>query len=464
MKKFIYLIGISFVFCILLNLPIISFAADTPYYDSTYNNNNGALYANGTPITIEKDGENTVVKWLEGSKIITNTVTIFGGGTKGKTYSSSNITMEDGEVYSIVGGGVSTDKNNSSNVENVTITINGGEVTGNVVGGGYIYSQVENSKITINNGSIVGITGGGFASLMIDNQMYYAGTVDNPKESGNRVNNVDITINNITMPPERFPSGVVYAGGQSYAYVGETSLTINGGSLSKAYVTAGGLDGYTKNATVTITNGLIDVYQSIKKGTLESVNLKVTGGTLKSLYVGAETGDSTASGTINSAKVELLGGTIEFLAPGKSNSKPLEIDKEKYMVLLADMATILKNTIPESGQTHLTYDLLVFPNELDILKSNSEKINTSITTKPAGYEYLFTDNKITWESNNTNIATVSDEGIVTGINIGTTEIKASFLDKTETVTVRIISSPRVIALVIILSLISLIVIIISIFV
>lgn len=49
----------------LINIP--SFATEVPTYEETYNNNQGAFFANGTPIVISEVDGNTVISWVNGS-------------------------------------------------------------------------------------------------------------------------------------------------------------------------------------------------------------------------------------------------------------------------------------------------------------------------------------------------------------------------------------------------------------
>lgn len=102
MKKIIVLIlilALSFVF----NVTSSSRAATTPIYDETYNNNQGALFANGTPIVISELEGKTIVTWDNGNVVVPDSVSIFGGGV-GAQYTSSQITMNGGTVQNIIGG------------------------------------------------------------------------------------------------------------------------------------------------------------------------------------------------------------------------------------------------------------------------------------------------------------------------------------------------------------------------
>ena len=61
MKKIISMCLIIPVFFSILCFFCVSKAETAPVYDATYNNNAGAFYANGTPITINTDSSNNTV-------------------------------------------------------------------------------------------------------------------------------------------------------------------------------------------------------------------------------------------------------------------------------------------------------------------------------------------------------------------------------------------------------------------
>lgn len=82
------------IFTLIISLFImnmaLSYASETPVYDESYNNNQGAIYANGTAVVVSESDGKTLVSWDGGSQIVSNNVTIFGGGNGG-TYESSQI-------------------------------------------------------------------------------------------------------------------------------------------------------------------------------------------------------------------------------------------------------------------------------------------------------------------------------------------------------------------------------------
>ena len=78
MKKLIILFLLIFTFG-LLNISQ-THASSLPIYDETYNNNQGAIYANGIPIIVSEEDGKTLVSWNGGSLTVPISVTIFGGG------------------------------------------------------------------------------------------------------------------------------------------------------------------------------------------------------------------------------------------------------------------------------------------------------------------------------------------------------------------------------------------------
>ena len=438
MRKAIYFGIIIFGFFILSTTT--SNAVEAPYYDKAYNNNSGAFYANGTDITIEEYSGQNLIKWSGGQQVVPISVTVFGGGQQGKTFDKSNITMDSGNVVAVVGGGISTNQNSISSVNDANITINGGTIQDNVVGGGYLYAEVGNSTITINNGTAEAIIGGGLATLMLDGQTRHVGTSTNPQDSPNRVNNVSITINDVTMPLPSHLGGIIYAGAQGYAYVGDTSLTINGGNMSKTTVTAGGSDDYVRKSNINITGGAIRLYQSVNRGTIEEVTAKVTGGNIEEFVIGAKQG-GLSTGKINRSSTYLLDGILGSLEAGVTNSVPLIIDNVNHKVIQTEDVTISKNSIPEEQTTLVYYYLTLYPTELTLSKGETKGINLSVSTMPEGYEDLFIDNA-RWGSNNTSVATVSQDGTVTAVESGTAEISASYLKKTKDVSIIVKNEDR----------------------
>lgn len=426
MKKILLLFTLIFSLG-LLNITT-SYASSLPIYDETYNNNQGAIYANGTPIIVSEKNGKTVVSWENESQIVPNSVTIFGGGNGGN-FASSIITMNGGTVQNLVGGGIGFSEENSSFVSNTKIIINDGNVTNAIVGGGYFYATVDTSNIEVNGGNIFSAQGGAIATGKISGKNYSVGTKDDAINSKCRVNSANTIVNNGTI------QSLLFGGGQGYSYTGTANLTITGGDMSKAYVTAGGSNGYTGNCTVKINGGSIYLYQSVNRGTVESAHVELSSGSIDKFYVGGETEDSTVSGVIDTVNTNLIGGNIGSLNAGTSNSSVISIDNDNFKVVSTDEVKITNDTIPDS-KIKIDYNFDVSDENLVLFTNKSKKLDLNIKTVPENYEGVF-DDVISFNCLNSDIACVSNDGVVTGISNGNTVIEVKVGNKLKTVNVEV---------------------------
>lgn len=410
----------------LINIP--SYAAEAPVYDENFNNNQGAFYANGTPIVISAVDGNTTITWDGGSQIVPNTVSVFGGGN-GSNYESSQITMENGIVQNLVAGGLGYTADKSSTVTNANVIINGGTISNAVAGGGYFNAKVNKSNIQMNGGTALTVQGSGMASGKIDGVNYSVGTKEDSENSPNRTENAKVTISG-----GKVTYGV-FGGGQGYSYTGTVNLTISDGDMSNSYVTAGGSNGYTGTANVKLTGGKIGVYQSVNRGTLDNATVRVAGSTIGKFYVGGETEDKSVTGVINNIHTHLLGGTIGTLDAGTSNGSTITIDNENYNVTATDSVKITNDNIGDSKKS-ISYDFTVSTKTVKLFVNQNMKISTVVTTEPSGYEDVFTD-LFYYSVDDEAIATVSEDGIITGVSEGNTSVTIKNGDKIETVDVTV---------------------------
>lgn len=410
----------------LINIP--SYAAEAPSYDSTYNNNKGAFFANGTPIVISEVDGNTTITWNGGSQIVPNTVSVFGGGNGGN-YNSSKITMKSGTVQNLVAGGLGYSADKSSTVTTANIIINGGTISNAVAGGGYFNAKVNKSNIQMNGGTALTVQGGGMASGKINGVNYSVGTKEDSENSPNRTENAKVTISG-----GKVTYGV-FGGGQGYSYTGTVNLTISDGDMSNSYVTASGSNGYTGTANVKLTGGKIGVYQTVNRGTLDNATVRVTGSTIGKFYVGGETEDKSVTGIINKINTLLVSGSIEFLDPGTSNGSPITIDNKTYNVAATDSFKITNDNIGDSKKS-ISYDFTVSPKTVKLFVNQNMKISTVVTTEPSGYEDVFTD-LFYYSVDDEAIATVSEDGIITGVSEGNTSVSVKNGEKIETVDVTV---------------------------
>lgn len=410
----------------LINIP--SYAAEAPSYDSTYNNNQGAFFANGTPIVVSEVDRNTTITWDGGSQIVPNTVSVFGGGNGGN-YDSSQITMESGTVQNLVAGGLGYTADKSSTVTNANVIINGGTISNAVAGGGYFNAKVNKSNIQMNGGTALTVQGGGMASGKIDGVNYSVGTKEDSKNSPNRTEIANVTINS-----GKVTYGV-FGGGQGYSYTGTVNLTISNGDMSNSYVTAGGSNGYTGTANAKLTGGNIGVYQTVNRGVLDNATVKVAGSSIGKFYVGGETEDKSVTGVINKINTLLVSGSIESLDPGTSNGSPITIDNQTYNVAATDSFKITNDNIGNSKKT-ISYNFTVSTKTVKLFVNQNIKISTVITTEPSGYEDVFAD-LFSYSVDDKSIATVSEDGIITGVSEGNTSVTVKNGDKTQIVDVTV---------------------------
>lgn len=410
----------------LINIP--SYAAEAPSYDSTYNNNQGAFFANGTPIVISEIDGNTTITWNGGNQIVPNTVSVFGGGNGGN-YDSSQITMESGTVQNLVAGGLGYTADKSSTVTNANVIINGGTISNAVAGGGYFNAKVNKSNIQMNGGTALTVQGGGMASGKIDGVNYSVGTKEDSENSPNRTENAKVTISG-----GKVTYGV-FGGGQGYSYTGTVNLTISDGDMSNSYVTAGGSNGYTGTANVKLTGGNIGVYQTVNRGVLDNATVRVAGSTIGKFYVGGETEDKSVTGVINKINTLLVSGSIESLDSGSSNGSPMAIDNENYNVTATDSVKITNDNIGNSKK-NISYNFTVSTKTVKLFVNQNIKISTVITTEPSGYEDVFAD-LFSYSVDDKSIATVSEDGIITGVSEGNTSVTVKNGDKTQIVDVTV---------------------------
>ena len=194
----------------LINIP--SYAAESPSYDSTYNNNQGAFFANGTPIIISEVDGNTTITWDGGSQIVPNTVSVFGGG-QGYSYTGTvNLTISDGDMSnSYVTAGGSNGYTGTANVKltggkiGVYQSVNRGtldnatvRVAGSTIGKFYVGGETEDKSVTgVINKINSHLVSGTIESLDVGTSNGSTITIDNENYNVTATDSVKITNDNI---------------------------------------------------------------------------------------------------------------------------------------------------------------------------------------------------------------------------------------------------------------------------
>lgn len=276
------------------------------------------FFANGHEITITAPttaGMGATVTWDGGSMELPSDAWVFGGT-----------------------------HNNSTDMVNSKITMNGGQLYA-IVGGGLHASKVNTAAITINNGTLKSVYGGGVASIFFDAPTTEEKSHDyngDAKVSTTSVEKATITINNGTL------TKYIYGGGMGYNYTGETTIIVNGGDQSSAILTAGGANGYTGNATVVFNDGKLGIYQSVNRGTVDDTQTEVNGGTIDQVYLGGQSTDSSVTGTVGNVDMTITGGNVTNVEVGTNG-----VDDNKQSITAKENVTLTynKDTVTNIDET-----------------------------------------------------------------------------------------------------------------
>ncbi len=175
--------------------------------------------------------EEQLLHGIGGSKEVTANVRVFGGGHDNNTsYESSNITMLDGTIRSIFGGGL-----HGSTVETTNVLVRGGRVTS-------------------------GITGGG-ASVLANSTCH-------------GVTQTNVTTANVTVGGDSNVETVFGGGEGNKSDTKRANVKVTGGTVN--YLTGGGSNGNTDTANVEVVGGAVNVMQSVNRGTMDSADMQVS--------------------------------------------------------------------------------------------------------------------------------------------------------------------------------------------
>ena len=284
---------------------------------------------------------------------------VLGGTVKGSVFGGSNmqqgqnviITMKGGVVENIYGGSNTQGTINDS----VTISITGGEVKGNVHGGGYgnstrvagsIYLTIGDTE-SEDNVKIGGDVYGGSAFGKVNTN-----TTNNNSAEANANKKIILTVNNGEI------SGNVYGGGlgnSSYAAnVGAVTVDINGGKMTNVFgcnnlngepkgtvtvnfndgtalnVYGGGLKANYTNAAgpvVNINGGKVtnNVFGGGSLAEVAKTRVNISGGTVNNnVFAGAEGGDVNQTLVNGDKTVNMREGTVNNVYGGSFKCKDIK--------------------------------------------------------------------------------------------------------------------------------------------
>lgn len=368
-KKLLFAIAACALF-----LPATVFAAADP----TYKKEVKAVFANGTPITVEErtDGEaGALIKWEGGELAVPANTSVFGGS-----------------------------HDNATKVESTSITVNGGTLY-NIFGGGLHKSYVGTARVTVTGGTINGYIHGGGASSYAGttcHQPWYAGD----KENATTV--VDEAI--VTIKGGNLSSATdVFGAGEGISYTKKATLTITKEFTGNIrYATAGGSNGYTDDAKVFANGGKIKVLQAVNRGFIETSEMTVDGAEVEKAYASSE-GDNQKLGVMQEAKLIVKSGKVGYAAPGqKGNPGEIANDvstieyKEGTVTTVekfdADATTVTVNLMLIAGDEEQTIQIpkgTVFTEEE--LKAMVEEINNELAADNLELVGFYLDEKLTQE-------------------------------------------------------------------
>ena len=368
-KKLLFAIAACALF-----LPATVFAAADPTYDEEVK----AVFANGTPITVEErtDGEaGALIKWEGGELAVPANTSVFGGS-----------------------------HDNATKVESTSITVNGGTLY-HIFGGGLHKSYVGTARVTVTGGTINGYIHGGGASSYAGttcHQPWYAGD----KENATTV--VDEAI--VTIKGGNLSSATdVFGAGEGISYTKKATLTITKEFTGNIrYATAGGSNGYTDDAKVFANGGKIKVLQAVNRGFIETSEMTVDGAEVEKAYASSE-GDNQKLGVMQEAKLIVKSGKVGYAAPGqKGNPGEIANDvstieyKEGTVTTVekfdADATTVTVNLMLIAGDEEQTIQIpkgTVFTEEE--LKAMIEEINNELAADNLELVGFYLDEELTQE-------------------------------------------------------------------
>lgn len=254
------------------------------------------IFCNGTPVVIKErtDGvEGCVVTW-DGGEILADTsivTTVFGGRHDDETPTNSSIIMEGGSVNHIIGGGLHK-------------------------------SYTVNSKVVMNGGTVRTIRPGACDQWVndcsCDNRLFDGELT----ESWCRVDNGTMELNagHVTY--------IAFGGGNGYAKIKNTNITVGEGMIIDEYLFAGGANGIIEKASLTVNGGNIKTVAGCCRGEMDTVDIAINGGIIESLYAGGalpfegsaeKPNGGDCHGKFNMSNVVITAGEISEISAGANN-------------------------------------------------------------------------------------------------------------------------------------------------
>lgn len=178
------------------------------------------------------------------------TGSVYGGGQGNTQYTPKDdgdilVTINDGTIGSVFGG------NNQSGVPSgdVVVVVNNGTI-GDVYGGGN-QTTVDETDVTINDGVIINLYGGcNNSGSTTTNTVINGGSIENAFGGAN--SSGDVQTSNITVTTGNPTIGNLYGGNNAGGKVGTCNVTTNSGTIGNVY--GGGNNAESDTTTVIINN------------------------------------------------------------------------------------------------------------------------------------------------------------------------------------------------------------------
>ena len=280
---------------------------------NVYGGGKGAptFFSNNIDITIGTNGvANTPV--IQGN--------VYGGSalgivnsisSNGTTYGNTSVTINNGNLSgSIFGGGEGDNTTTPYVLGNVNVTINGGNAA-NIYGGNDQKGTPKGTiTVNVNGGTSTNVYGGGnLANATTTNILLQGATTTNIYGGSNQsgtVTNSNITTTSGTV-------ATIYGGNNLGGTTTNSHVTINGGNISNVY--GGGNEAETGTTTVNLNNSTIqNVYGGGNKaGITTSTSITLNGSNVTSLY-----GGSNQSGTVPTSTITATNGRAETIYGGNN--------------------------------------------------------------------------------------------------------------------------------------------------
>ena len=368
-KKLLFAIAACALF-----LPATVFAAADPTYDEEVK----AVFANGTPITVEErtDGEaGALIKWEGGELAVPANTSVFGGS-----------------------------HDNATKVESTSITVNGGTLY-NIFGGGLHKSYVGTARVTVTGGTINGKIHGGGASS------YAGSTCHQPWYAGDKENATTVVDEAIVIIKGGNLSSAtdVFGAGEGISYTKKATLTITKEFTGNIrYATAGGSNGYTDDAKVFANGGKIKVLQAVNRGFIETSEMTVDGAEVEKAYASAE-GDDEELGVTDSAKLVVISGKVGYAAPGQKGNPGQKANEISTIVYNDGTVTTVEDFDEDATTVTVTLMLIAGDEEQTIqipkgtvftdeeLKAMIEEINNELAADNLELVGFYLDEELTQE-------------------------------------------------------------------